>query len=48
MLKNLKNVGILNRQCVAVLAAPIMGHYIIFAMFGVNSFGTFFTGTIDF
>ncbi len=43
MLKNLKSVSILNRQCAAMLAAPIMGHDVIFTLFGVYSFGAFFS-----
>jgi hypothetical protein len=43
MLKNLKNVSILIRQCAAMLAAPIMDHDVIFTLFLVFSFGAFFS-----
>jgi len=31
-----------NRQCTAMLAAPIMGHDVIFTLFGVFIFSAFF------
>jgi len=31
-----------NRQCAAILAAPIMGHDVLFTLFDVYSFGAFF------
>jgi hypothetical protein len=42
MLKNYKIVRFLNRQCAAMLAAPIMGHDVLFTLFDVYSFGAFF------
>jgi hypothetical protein len=32
-----------NRRCTAMLAAPIIGHDIIFTLFGVTSFSAFFS-----
>ncbi len=38
----LKIVSFFNRQCAAMLAAPIMGHDVIFTQFVVDSFGLIF------
>jgi hypothetical protein len=43
MLKNLKNVSTLDWKCSAMLAAPIIGHDVIFTLFGGYSLGAFFT-----
>ncbi len=37
-----KIVSFLNRQCAAMLAAPITGHDVIFTLYDVYSFGAFF------
>ncbi len=42
-LKIKKRISILNRQCAAMLAAPIIGHDVKFTLFGVHSFGAFFS-----
>jgi hypothetical protein len=43
-----KNVSILKRVGAAVLVAPIMGHAVMFTLFGVYSFGIFSPVTITF
>jgi hypothetical protein len=42
MIKNEKSVRSLSRQCAAMFGAQIIDHGVIFTLFGVYSFGTFF------
>jgi hypothetical protein len=49
MFKNLKSVSILNRQCdVKLSTALIMSLDVMVTLFGVYTFGAFFTVTITF
>jgi hypothetical protein len=43
VLKNKKKISLLNRQCAAMLAAPIMGHDVIFTLFGCVLFWRIFS-----
>jgi hypothetical protein len=42
MFENKKSFSILNRQCATMSAVPVMGHGVMFTLFGVYSFGAFF------
>ncbi len=48
MFKFLKSVSIFNRQCAAMSTASIVGLTVMVTLFGVYTFGAFFTVTITF
>jgi hypothetical protein len=48
MFKNLESVSISKRVGATMLAAPMIGHNVMFTLFSVYSFGTYFTVKIIF